>query len=37
MFSITSNTQSVDGVYYLKLPVGSTPAADGGVSDAGGQ
>ena len=37
MFSITSNNQTVDGVYYLKLPVGGAPAADGGVSDAARQ
>ena len=36
MFSITSSNQMVDGVYYLKLPVGSGPAGDGGVADAAG-
>jgi len=36
MFSITSSNQTVDGVYYLKLPVGAAPAGDGGVADAAG-
>ena len=36
MFSITSSNQTVDGVYYLKLPVGGAPAGDGGVADAAG-